>query len=119
MRSGRAANTASSRSRAITARRGASSRPVRKAACSRSRSPDGQWYSRAQTGVEVDLEAIALLADGTLVVVGDRGQILISRDDARTWKSLPNDLGLAHLWSVERFGPGLLIGGDEGLVVKL
>jgi len=83
------------------------------------RSPDGSWFSRVKCGVEVDLEGIASLADGRLVIVGDRGHVLVSSDDGRTWKGMRNDLGLAHLWSVERFGGGVLIGGDEGLIVKL
>ena len=83
------------------------------------RSPDGTWFSRVKVDVEVDLESIAALPDGRLVVVGDRGQVLLSIDDGRTWKTVPNDLGLVHLWAVERFGGGVLIGGDDGLIVKL
>ena len=83
------------------------------------RSPDGTWFSRVASGVEVDLEAIAMLADGRLIVVGDRGQVLLSSDEGRTWKQVPNELGLVHLWTVKRFGGGVLIGGDEGVIVKL
>lgn len=83
------------------------------------RSPDGTWYSRVHTGVDVDLEAIGVLPDGTLAIVGDRGQLLLSTDDARTWRGLTNDLGLVRLWSIERFGSGVLIGGDGGLIARL
>ena len=83
------------------------------------RSPDGQGYSRAQVGTDADLEAIGMTADGTLAAVGARGTIVASRDVGRTWQPIANDLDGAHLWSVERFGPGLLIGGEGGLVVKL
>lgn len=82
------------------------------------RSPDGAWFSRATSGVEVDLEAIATLADGRLVLVGDRGLILVSRDEGRTWQAIETD-DTAHLWSIEPFGTGALIGGDDGLVLKL
>jgi hypothetical protein len=71
-----------------------------------------------RTDLDVDLEAVAVLADGQLVVVGDRGQILVSHDDGRSWRGVASDL-TAHLWAVERFGAGVIIGGDEGLVVKL
>jgi tetratricopeptide (TPR) repeat protein len=81
------------------------------------RSPDGQWFSRAKSGVEVDLEAIAAL-DGDVVIVGDRGLILQSRDDGRTWQPIDTD-DPAHLWSIEPFGSGALIGGDNGLVLRL
>ncbi|MEO7095304.1 MAG: hypothetical protein ABI175_18755, partial [Polyangiales bacterium] len=83
------------------------------------RSPDGTWFSRVTSGVEVDLEGIAILADGRLIVVGDRGHVLISNDEGRTWRGVPNELGLVHLWSIKRFGGGALIGGEGGLVVKL
>lgn len=82
------------------------------------RSPDGAWWSRVKSGAELDLEAVCTLADGRLVAVGDRGTILISSDDGRTWTASEHDLD-AHLWSVQRFGPGVLIGGDRGLVAKL
>jgi photosystem II stability/assembly factor-like uncharacterized protein len=81
------------------------------------RSPDGQWFSRAKSGVEVDLEAIAAL-DGQVVIVGDRGLILQSRDDGRTWQPI-DTVDTAHLWSIEPFGTGALIGGDNGLVLRL
>lgn len=82
------------------------------------RSPDGMWWARVKSGVEIDLEAVESCADGRLVAVGDRGMILVSSDDGRQWQALPTTL-TAHLWSVERFGPGVLIGGDDGLVAKL
>jgi hypothetical protein len=83
-----------------------------------SRSPDGAWFARAASGVDVDLEAIAVIADGRLVAVGDRGYVLVSADDGRTWKSLPTEVE-AHLWSIEPFGDGALIGGDGGWIGKL
>jgi photosystem II stability/assembly factor-like uncharacterized protein len=85
------------------------------------RSPDGAWYSRVPlgSGADVDLEAIGVLSDGTIAVVGDRGRVLISTDDARTWRGIEHQLGTAHLWSIERFGRGLLIGGDDGLIARL
>ena len=82
------------------------------------RSPDGAWFSRVKLGVDVDLESIAVLADGRIVIVGDRGLILVSIDDGRTWTKLETDLA-SHLWTVKRFGTGVLIGGDDGLLLKL
>ena len=82
------------------------------------RSPDGQWFTRVKSGVEVDLEAVGTVADGRVVAVGDRGIVLVSGDDGRTWKPLETKLA-AHLWSVERFGGGLLVGGDDGLIAKV
>ena len=81
------------------------------------RSPDGAWWTRVKTEVDADLEALALFGD-RIVIVGDRGQILISGDDGRTWQVQPSELA-AHLWSVAPFGDGLLIGGDDGLIAKL
>jgi suppressor of fused-like protein len=82
------------------------------------RSPDGAWFSRAKSGVDVELEAIAAIGDGKLVAVGDRGFILASSDDGRTWMPVRSETTV-HLWSVERFGPGALIGGDQGAILKL
>jgi photosystem II stability/assembly factor-like uncharacterized protein len=81
------------------------------------RSPDGAWWTRVKTEADADLEAIALFGD-KIVIVGDRGQILISGDDGRTWQAQPSELA-AHLWAVAPFGDGLLIGGDDGLIAKL
>lgn len=67
-----------------------------------------------------DLEAVAVLADGTVMVVGDNGTILLSTDDGRTWKKVedtPDDWN--HLWCILPFGSGALIGGDDGSVWKL
>ena len=55
------------------------------------RSPDGTWYSRVDAGVEADLEAIGVMADGTIAIAGDHGQLLVSADDARTWRVLLQD----------------------------
>ncbi|MBV8761822.1 MAG: suppressor of fused domain protein [Deltaproteobacteria bacterium] len=82
------------------------------------RSPDGQWFSRVKSGVEVDLEAVGTVADGRVVAVGDRGVCLVSSDDGRTWRSLESKV-TSHLWSIERFGGGVVVGGDDGLIVKL
>ncbi|HEY4176084.1 MAG TPA: suppressor of fused domain protein [Kofleriaceae bacterium] len=83
------------------------------------RSPDGQWYSRIKVTSEVDLEGIAMIRDGRLVVIGDRGTVMLSTDDGRSWETFATSLPLVHLWSIERFGAGVLIGGDDGLVLRL
>jgi len=82
------------------------------------RSPDGAWFSRVKSDVEIDLEDLEVCPDGTVVAVGDRGMILQSTDDGRHWNAIPTSV-TAHLWSIERFGPGVLIGGDHGLIAKL
>ncbi|CAN5916980.1 hypothetical protein BH11MYX2_BH11MYX2_34760 [soil metagenome] len=83
------------------------------------RSPDGQWYSRIKVTTEVDFEGITMIRDGRLVMIGDRGTVLLSSDDGRAWESVATNLPLVHLWSIERFGAGVLIGGDHGLVLRL
>jgi tetratricopeptide (TPR) repeat protein len=83
------------------------------------RSPDGTWYSRVTAGGDADLEAIGVLSDGTIAIAGEHGQLLVSADDARTWRGVAHDLGPVHLWSIERFGGGVLIGGDGGLIARL
>src|SRR5262249_53073023 len=83
------------------------------------RSPDGQWFSKVASGVDADLEAIQMLPDGRLLAVGDHGTILISADEGRSWHPLPHELGTPHLRLLRRFGRGLLIGGDLGMVIRL
>jgi hypothetical protein len=82
------------------------------------RSPDGAWFSRSSSGTDADLEAVLALPDGRVVIVGDRGAILISTDDGRTWHPHASELTL-HLWTLARFGDGVLIGGDGGLIARL
>ena len=41
------------------------------------RSPDGQWYSRAHTGTDADLEAIGMTSEGVVVAVGARGTVIV------------------------------------------
>jgi photosystem II stability/assembly factor-like uncharacterized protein len=82
------------------------------------RSPDGAWFARARGPSDADLEGVDALADGRLVAVGDRGHVLVSSDDGRTWSSLthPDE---THLRTVARFGRGALVGGDDGLILRL
>ncbi|MCX5745288.1 MAG: hypothetical protein NT062_22660 [Proteobacteria bacterium] len=82
------------------------------------RSPDGQWYSRVTIAARVDLEGLAQTRDGTLVAVGERGHILASSDDGRAWMAIASPTS-AHLWCVRRFGAGVLIGGERGLILSL
>jgi hypothetical protein len=70
------------------------------------RSPDGQWFSRAGSGVDADLEAIGGLPDGSLIAAGGRGVILRSADDGRTWSGVESGIGERDLWSIARFGGG-------------
>ncbi|HEX4419865.1 MAG TPA: hypothetical protein VH165_18250 [Kofleriaceae bacterium] len=83
------------------------------------RSPDGTWYSRVAAGTGEDLAAIGALPDGTLVIAGAGGTVLCSTDDARTWRPIAHAFGAVALRSVARYGRGLLIGGDAGLILQL
>jgi len=82
------------------------------------RSPNGTWFSRVRLDLETDLEGVVALP-GAVVAVGASGVVLVSSDDGRTWGTVPHSLGAVHLWSVERFGGGALIGGDGGLIARL
>jgi hypothetical protein len=82
------------------------------------RSPDGVWFAHVRSGVDVDLESVTALADGRVVAVGDRGAVLVSCDGGHTWERTTTAM-TAHLWSIERCGGGAVIGGDDGLIMKL
>ncbi len=86
-----------------------------------SRSPDGAWFTVVKTEVACDFEAVAMLADGRIVIVGDRGTVLVSADDGRHWTpaAIAPELGDAHLWSIASYRDGALVGGDRGLVARL
>ncbi len=87
------------------------------------RSPDGAWYSRITMPLAlgaIDLAGVAMLADGRLIAVGDRGCVLLSTDDGRSWAGVA--IGLAattRLTSVRRWKGGAVIGTDAGVVARL
>ena len=82
------------------------------------RSPDGEWFSRARSGVETDLEAITAAADHLLVAVGANGCVLVSRDDGRKWQVMTIP-GAPHLRAVEPVDGGVVIRDDRGEVARL
>ncbi len=86
-----------------------------------SRSPDGAWFTVVKTEVTCDFEAVTMLADGRIVIVGDGGTVLVSADDGRHWTApaIAPELGDAHLWSIAPYRDGALVGGDRGLVARL
>ncbi len=86
-----------------------------------SRSPDGAWFTVVKTDVTSDFEAVAMLADGRIVIVGDHGTVLVSADDGRHWTTpaIAPELGDAHLWSIAAYRDGALVGGDRGLIARL
>ena len=85
------------------------------------RSADGASFTRIEIeDLDADLEHIIQLAGGELLIVGGDGCILLSSDDGATWlriENVPDDS--VHLWSALPFGPGALIGGDDGAIWKL
>jgi len=82
------------------------------------RSPDCPWFSRVRVDTSADFEAVASCGPGSIVCVGAAGALLVSDDDGRAWHAMRTGL-TDHLWSVESFGKGVLIGGDRGLIGKL
>jgi photosystem II stability/assembly factor-like uncharacterized protein len=82
------------------------------------RSLDGgkTWDGVEDVPTDDDLEAIIETPRGLLVVGDD--VMLFSDDDGLTWVRVPTELE-GHLWSIERFDGGYLIGGDEGAIWSL
>jgi photosystem II stability/assembly factor-like uncharacterized protein len=66
-----------------------------------------------------DLSVITALADGRIVVAGDKGVILASCDDGLSWRRVPHDLSDRCLWAAASFGGDAFIGGENRLIVRL
>ncbi len=77
----------------------------------------GHTFTRVASGTSLAIEDLTVIADGRLVAVGGRGTLLVSDDDGVTFTSV--DSGVKQtLWSVVAFGAGVLIGGDDSLILR-
>ncbi len=77
----------------------------------------GHTFTRVASGTSLAIEDLTVIADGRLVAVGGRGTLLVSDDDGVTFT--PVDSGVKQtLWSVVGFGSGVLIGGDDSLILR-
>lgn len=77
----------------------------------------GRTWHEVDAGTDADLEDLAWTEHG-LFIVGDRGTLLHASDDGLRVARVPTRQR-GHLWSIMAFGTGALIGGDEGLILRL
>lgn len=80
---------------------------------------DGATFTHVDIGATGLLAGIDVLADGRVIVVGASGGIYVSSDDAKTFTRLDQHVTTAMLWCVRRTGTGAVVGGTDGVVLRL
>ncbi len=78
----------------------------------------GETFERVTIGMKDLLAGIDWLPDGRVVVTGDNGTIYVSYDDGESFKKLPVETK-STLWCAQRHGDSVLVGGADGLVLRL
>jgi hypothetical protein len=82
------------------------------------RSEDATTWTSVESPEKVDLEHVREIEPGVLVACGDKGTVLVSHDEAKTFVKVPSTLE-CHLWCVFPIAGGALIGGDAGLIARM
>lgn len=80
---------------------------------------DGATFERVDVGASGLLTGVDVLADGRVIIVGASGGIYVSSDDAKTFAKLDQHVTTAALWCVRRIGTGAVVGGTDGLVLRV
>ena len=78
---------------------------------------DGVSWKKIAIDVRADLEKIFITRYG-IFVIGDRGTLLVSHDDGRTFAMVESAMQ-GHLWSIAAVGSDLLVGGEQGVIYRL
>ena len=73
----------------------------------------GQSWTQVETVTEALLGCGTQLADGTVLLAGDGGVVLVSEDDGRSFTSWPQKDGKA-LSSLHEVTPGQVVAGTTG-----
>jgi photosystem II stability/assembly factor-like uncharacterized protein len=78
----------------------------------------GETFARVAVGTKGLIAGIEWFPDGRVVVTGENGTIFVSYDDGESFKKLPVDTK-STLWCAQRHGDSILVGGADGLVLRL
>ena len=78
----------------------------------------GETFGRITVGMKGLLAGIDWFPDGRIVVTGENGSIFVSYDDGESFKKLPSETK-STLWCAQRHGDSILVGGADGLVLRL
>ena len=79
----------------------------------------GKTFERIASHVDVMLTGVDCFADGRVVIVGEEGVLLLSDDDGKTFRRLEQFVSAGTLWCVKRYAEAVLVGGEDGLVMRL
>ena len=78
----------------------------------------GETFQRIDVGIKGLIAGIDYFLDGRVVIAGDGGALLVSYDDGESFKKLPSETK-GTLWCAQRHGDSVLVGGTDGLVLRL
>jgi photosystem II stability/assembly factor-like uncharacterized protein len=79
---------------------------------------NGATWKKISTRVRGDLEVVEVTRYG-IFVAGDRGALVVSYDDGRSFVPVEIDLRHEHLWSIANVAGGILVGGEAGAIYRL
>lgn len=79
----------------------------------------GKTFTRIKVDASGMLTGVDSFADGRVVIVGDDATLLISNDDGKSFSRLDQFATAGTLWCVKRYREALLVGGEDGLVIRL
>jgi photosystem II stability/assembly factor-like uncharacterized protein len=79
----------------------------------------GKTFERITVGSKGMLAGMDVVPDGRIVVVGDGGKIFVSYDDGAKFTKLAHDHTKGQLWCATRDGDSILVGGEDGLILRV
>lgn len=83
------------------------------------RAVDGRNFEKVEGEHYGLLCGVAAFEDGRVVVVGESGQIWLSFDDAVSFERVAHSLSSSYLWCAERVYDTVLVGAENGKVLRI
>lgn len=80
---------------------------------------NGKTFERIAVPSKGLLAGMDLFEDGRIVIAGDGGKIFVSTDDGAKLTKLAHEYTKGQLWCAQRAGNGVLVGGEDGLVLRV
>ena len=79
----------------------------------------GATFAKVSSGVSGLLCMVDCFADGRVLAVGDAGTVLLSEDDGASFTRVNQMHTLDTLWCCRRHGDAMLLGGGQGIVMRM
>lgn len=80
---------------------------------------NGKSFERVKVPSKGLLAGMDVLEDGRVVIVGDGGKIFVSTDDGARLTKLAHELTKGQLWCAQRAGDSVLVGGEDGIILRV